>query len=63
MLPHVKDEWISLACCACPTREYSKEGDFVLGVSGKTMNEVPEHIPIYLMKVEEKLTFDKYFKK
>lgn len=60
--PHIKDKWISLACCARFIRKDSNVGDFVLGVSGKTMANVPEHIPIYLMQVDEKLTFDEYFR-
>jgi hypothetical protein len=59
--PHVNNEWISLACCAGPTREYSNVGDFVLGVSGATMDNVPKHVPIYLMQIDEKMTFDDYF--
>jgi hypothetical protein len=59
--PHVGDGWISLACCAAPTREHTRVGSFVLGVSGKTMRGVPFHTPIFLMQVDEKLTFDEYF--
>lgn len=59
--PHIKDGWISLACCSGPTRKGAEVGDFVLGVSGSTMDGVKKHVPIYLMKVEEKLSFDEYF--
>lgn len=65
--PHVKDRLLSLACCAGPTREQAEVGDFVLGISGKEMynkkmdNYVPRHTLIYLMRVDEKLTFDEYF--
>jgi len=59
--PHLKDGWISLACCAGPTREHTKIGNFVLGLSGKGMNNVPPHTLIYLMQVDEKLTFDEYY--
>lgn len=59
--PYVKDGWISLACCAPFTRRKANVGDFVLGVSGKTMKKVNQHTLIYLMKVDEKLTFNEYF--
>lgn len=59
--PHANDEWVSLACCAGPIREYTEIGNFVLGVAGKTMKDVPEHLPLYLMQVDEKMTFNKYF--
>lgn len=59
--PHVKNKWLSLACCSRYTREDSKVNDVVLGISGKKMEDVPKHIPIYVMKVNEKLTFDEYF--
>lgn len=60
--PYVTKDWISLACCAGPVRKDTKIGYFVLGVAGKTMKGVKQHTPIFLMKVDEKLTFDEYYK-
>ncbi|MCD6477947.1 MAG: hypothetical protein J7K87_03005 [Candidatus Aenigmarchaeota archaeon] len=64
--PCVKDNWISIACCAPPVRQYATEDDYVLGISGRLMEKrkgvgIPYHTPIFLMKVTERLTFDEYF--
>lgn len=59
--PHVKDGWISLACCAGPTRKNAEKGDFVLGVAASSRGNAPQHAPIFLMQVDKKVTFDEYF--
>lgn len=61
--PHVSQGWMSLGCCAGPVREHAQLGTIVIGVSGKGMEGVCRwYVPIYMMSVDEKLTFDEYFR-
>jgi len=59
--PHVKDDLLSLACCAGYTREHTNEKTYVMGVSGSSMKGVKKHLPIYFMEVTNKITFEEYF--
>ena len=59
--PHVSNNLLSLACCAGPVREYTFPGNYVLGISGSTMKHVETHVPIYLMRVGKRITFNAYF--
>lgn len=61
--PYVDYRWLSLACCAPPVRKDAEVGTIVLGLSGKTMENVEkQHVPIYLMRVDEALSFDEYYR-
>jgi len=59
--PHLNNGVLSLACCAGPTREHTETGTYVMGVSAASMEGVKKHLPIYLMRVTEKITFEEYF--
>jgi len=60
--PHVSHGWMSLGCCAGPVRERANPGTIVIGVSGKGMKGVERwYVPIFIMKVDERITFDAYF--
>lgn len=52
-------EYCTLACCKPGIRKHAKEGDWIVGLTPKAQgNRI-----VYFMKVDEKLTFDKYWKR
>ncbi len=54
---------LTLANCKPCIRKYKKVGDWIAGFTSKKLNgdNTGEERLVYLMKVEEKITYDKYF--
>ena len=60
--PHVRDGWLSLACCKPGIREKAKIGEWIGGVGGTTLFGSKEDSRlIFLMQVDETMSFDEYF--
>lgn len=50
--------YCTLACCKPAIRKTAKPGDWIIGLSSKSMG----HKIVYFMKVQEVLSFEEYFK-
>jgi hypothetical protein len=58
--PNPNDGWCTLACCKPNIRLSARKGDFVVGTGSAA--QTGNNTIVYIMHVDEKLTFDEFFK-